>query len=156
MKIIGIDPGSRCGWAILENGVRIASGVWDLKGRRHEGGGMRYLRCRQYFEQLLATTHVDAVAYEEIRRHQGVDAAHVYGGIVGQIAAVCEDKLVPFSGIPVSTAKRSATGRGNASKDDMIAAANNRWSISVEDDNEADALWIANACEEELSKNVTP
>ncbi len=151
MRIIGIDPGTSCGWSMIDNGKYVASGVWDLKPRRHEGGGMRYLRCRKLFEQLLAGTQVDAVAYEEIRRHQGVDAAHVYGGIVGQITAVCEDKKIPFQAIPVGTAKRRATGRGNASKSEMIDAANKNWQLTVTDDNEADALWMAQTLLDELN-----
>ena len=51
---IGIDPGTACGWAILgKDGQRKASGVWDLKPRRHEGAGMRFVRVRKYFMELL-------------------------------------------------------------------------------------------------------
>jgi Holliday junction resolvasome RuvABC endonuclease subunit len=151
VKIIGIDPGTKCGWALLDNNKRIASGVWNLKGGRHEGGGMRYLRARRYFETLLDMGHVDAVAYEEIRRHRGVDAAHIYGGIVGQITAICEDRKIPFKAIPVGTAKTTATGKGNASKDLMVSSANTKWNIEVEDDNEADALWMAQTLHDALS-----
>lgn len=151
MIVIGIDPGTKCGWAILKDGKRIASGTWDLSSRRHEGGGMRYLRCRRYFEDLLESTKPDAVAYEEIRRHMGVDAAHVYGGIVGQITAICEDKTAPFRAIPVGTVKKTATGSGRASKQQMIDTANEEFSTTVVDDNEADALWIARTLHNELS-----
>jgi Holliday junction resolvasome RuvABC endonuclease subunit len=151
MKIVGIDPGTACGWAVVENGKRIASGVWELKTNRHEGGGMRYLRMRKYFERLLETIDIDAVAYEEVRRHMGVDAAHIYGGIVGQITAICEEQKIPFQGIPVGTAKKTATNRGNASKGDMIKAANERWGLTLTDDNEADALWMALTLENELT-----
>jgi Holliday junction resolvasome RuvABC endonuclease subunit len=151
MRIVGIDPGTACGWAIIDNGKRIASGVWDLRGRRHEGGGMRYLRARKYFEDVVDSTKIDAVAYEEVRRHQGVDAAHIYGGIIGQITAICEEKSIPFKGIPVGTAKKVATGRGNASKDDMISAANTKWDLSIDNDNEADALWMAQTLHNELT-----
>ena len=151
MRIIGIDPGTFCGWAIIDNGTRIGSGVWNLKGGRHEGGGMRYLRARKLFESIADSHSIDAVAYEEVRRHQGVDAAHIYGGIVGQITAVCEDRQIPFQAIPVGTAKRTATGKGNASKDMMIEAARDRWSCIIDDDNEADALWMAQTLHNELN-----
>jgi len=151
MRIIGIDPGTMCGWAITEDGKRLASGVWQLKTNRHEGGGMRYLRVRRYLEQLLEFYKIDALAYEEVRRHMGVDAAHIYGGIVGQITAICEDQSIPFQAIPVGTAKKLATKRGNASKDDMIKAANKKWDLELTDDNEADALWMAFTLENELT-----
>jgi len=149
--IIGIDPGTNCGWSLLDGPTLVASGVWGLKGGRHEGGGMRYLRARRYFEELITNNNIQAVAYEEVRRHQGVDAAHIYGGIVGQITALCEENNIPFSAIPVKTAKKIATGKGNASKEEMIEAANNQWNLQLTDDNEADAIWMAYALYKELS-----
>ena len=153
MTLIGIDPGTACGWAILDSsGGRIASGTWDLRPRRHEGGGMRYLRVRQYVEALLSTpVGVRALAYEEVRRHAGTDAAHVYGGIVAMIAAVCEERKVPYMAIPVGTVKRHATGKGNAPKEMMVSAASEHWACEPCDDNEADALWIASALRAELA-----
>ena len=143
---VGIDPGTSCGWAVLDaEGKRIASGTWDLSGGRHEGGGMRYLRARRFVRELLADKRIAAVAYEEVRRHAGTDAAHVYGGIVGQVSAECEEVGVPYEAIPVGTVKKAATGNGSASKESMVGAANARWGIEVETDDEADALWIADS-----------
>lgn len=147
MVVIGIDPGSMCGWALVdEAGKRQASGVWDLRARRHEGGGMRYLRVRRYLEELLdhAEGHRSpVVAYEEVRRHRGTDAAHVYGGIVASIVTVCEERKVPYAAIPVGTVKRTATGRGNASKLEMIAAFVAATDMQPDSDDEADAYWVA-------------
>tara|TARA_Y100000310_G_C20587056_1_gene765991 strand:+ start:679 stop:1137 length:459 start_codon:yes stop_codon:yes gene_type:complete len=140
---IGIDPGTSCGWAVLdEDGKRLASGIWDLKSRRHEGGGMRYVRAQRYVDELLRSFVGAQLGYEEIRRHAGTSAAHVYGGIIAQLTAVCETSGVPYRGIPVATIKRCATGRGNSSKGDMERAAYRRWEHDCDHD-EADALWIA-------------
>lgn len=153
---VGIDPGTSCGWALLdEGGHRIASGTWDLKARRHEGGGMRYLRARRMLMALLDGVTDDVVlAYEEVRRHRGVDAAHVYGGIVAHLAAVCEERGVPFRGMPVGTVKKAATGKGNADKDAMMRAAGSEWAaagwLAPETDDEADALWVAETLRREL------
>lgn len=141
---IGIDPGTQCGWAVLdENGNRLASGTWDLSSRRHEGGGMRYVRLQSHLRELFDAYHPAVVFYEEVRRHLGTDAAHVYGGIVSHIAAFCEGRTTPYSGIPVGTVKKYATGKGNAQKDAMIAATVARWPDWRGDDNEADAIWVA-------------
>lgn len=149
MLVIGIDPGTSCGWAVLQDGKRLASGTWDLKPRRHEGGGMRYVRLRLYLLELLDAHPRAVLGYEEVRRHMGVDAAHVYGGIIATIAAVCEGRAVPYQGVPVGQIKVTATGKGNASKEAMVAAAVARWG-PVDDDNEADALWIAATLERDL------
>ena len=142
MRVLGIDPGTSCGWAVLDKGAHVASGVWDLKPRRHEGGGMRYLRLERYLVDSLAG--VRAVFLEEVRRHAGTSAAHVYGGILATVQRVCEVRSIPYASIPVGTIKKAATGRGNAPKTAMIAAARERWpTVEIEDDNHADALWIA-------------
>lgn len=153
MIIIGIDPGTNCGWSVIKDNKPIASGTWDLKPNRHEGGGMRYLRCRRYFEELITGLNlgITAVAYEEVRRHMGVDAAHIYGGIVGQITAICEEKRIPFRAITVTSIKKFATGHGHASKESMIQSLADRFNYNVNDDNEADACWVGIALYDELN-----
>jgi len=162
--IIGIDLGTKCGWAVLGNGQitdkgkRIESGTWDFKAKRHEGGGMRYVRFANALRELLdrwdfRTGENDRsvhVAFEEVRRHRGVAAAHVYGGLMATLQSVLEDReyKIPYVSIPVGTIKKHATGKGNASKEEMIASAKKEWeeeSWELADDNEADALWVASA-----------
>ena len=151
MIVIGIDPGTACGWSVLRDGQHVASGTWDLSSKRHEGGGMRYLRFRRYFRELLAGLDSPAVAYEEVRRHAGTSAAHVYGGIIAVLASECEELQVPYQSIPVATVKRKATGKGNASKGMMIEAARKRWGAQVQTHDEADALWIAVCLTDDLA-----
>lgn len=145
MLVIGIDPGTKCGWCVMRADGRIDSGTWNLKGGRFEGGGMRFVRLRRYMQDLLTLFRPDLVAFEEVLAHKGVDAAHIYGGVIAVITEECESRGVPYQGIPVATAKKFATGKGNANKEAMMAAARERWPGWVGDDNEADARWIA-AC----------
>lgn len=144
--VVGIDPGTRCGWAVIDedSGEREASGCWDLGPKRHEGAGMRYVRARLRMTELLDAYRPTAVIYEEVRSHKGTSAAHVYGGIVAQLTALCEDLEVPYTAVPVGTVKKHATGKGNAGKAAMIAAAVDRWPVDPGiGSDEADALWIA-------------
>ena len=142
---IGIDPATACGWAVLAaDGSRLASGVWNLASRRHEGGGMRYVRARTALLALLDAYPDAVLGYEEVARHAGTTAAHVYGGLVAVITSVCEERGVPYSGQPVASVKRHATGKGNAPKPAMIGAALASWGVYVGDD-EADALFVADA-----------
>ncbi len=155
MILLAIDPGTHCGWALrdLATGVYLGSGVWDLGARRHEGGGMRFLRLRSYLLEVLDGVTVGLVAYEEVRRHLGTDAAHIYGGIVASITAECEARGIPYCGIPIATIKKAATGRGNADKAAMVAAAAARWpGWEPETDDEADARWIAEAAAAEFGR----
>ena len=68
------------------------------------------------------------------RQQQDVVALCVWSRLSYEEAAVA-------LGVPVGTVKRHATGKGNAGKDEMIAAARAR-GFSLADDNEADAIAI--------------
>ena len=101
---------------------------------------MRYLRFGKWLDQTLDVTGgIHAVYFEEVRRHVGVDAAHVYGGLMATLTTWCEHHNIPYQGVPVGTIKKHVTGRGNASKDEVIAAMHALGHV-VTDDNEADAL----------------
>lgn len=143
--IIGIDPATQTGWAVLTPaGSLIGSGSVSFSfDARHEGGGMRFVRAGRFFAKLVAQYPGCLVVYERVDRHRGTAAAHVYGGIVAELQRVCEEAEVPYRGVPVAHAKQTATGKGNAKKKEMIAAAARRWDVVVADDNEADALWVA-------------
>ena len=84
---------------------------------------------------------IAAIWFEEVRRHAGTDAAHVYGGLMATLTAWAEMRGVPYEGVPVGTIKRFATGKGNANKEAMIASVRAR-GFSPADDNEADAIAI--------------
>ena len=122
---------------------------------------MRFVRVRKYLTELLETVSLAqrgakcqevVVGYEEVARHRGVAAAHVYGGIIAVIQSVCEEQSVPYMGIPVGTVKRCATGKGNASKDQMIAAANKRWNMGTTSHDEADAMGVAQSLKHSTSQ----
>jgi Holliday junction resolvasome RuvABC endonuclease subunit len=126
----------------------ITSGTEHFTPQRFEGGGMRYLRFKRWLTELKQTTDgLDAVYFEEVRRHAGVDAAHAYGGFMAHLTAWCEHHEIPYQGVPVGTIKKHATGKGNAGKAEMLAAARQRGYCPT-DDNEADALallgWVMN------------
>jgi Holliday junction resolvasome RuvABC endonuclease subunit len=103
---------------------------------------MRYLRFGKWLDQTLDVTGgIDAVYFEEVRRHAGTDAAHIYGGFLAALSSWCEQHGIAYQGVPVGTIKRFATGKGNAHKQAMIAAIRER-GFEPKDDNEADAIAI--------------
>lgn len=141
-SILALDLGTQTGWALLGRDGAITSGSELFKPQRFEGGGMRYLRFKRWITEVKQSADgLNAVFFEEVRRHAGVDAAHAYGGFMAHLTAWCEHHQIPYQGVPVGTIKKHATGRGNASKDDMVAAAR-RLGHAPADDNEADALAI--------------
>lgn len=138
--IMALDLGTTTGWAIREVQGNITSGTASFKTGRFEGGGMPFLRFKHWLTDLKNTLGViDAVYFEEVRAHKGVDAAHKYGGFVAHLTAWCEHHQIPYSGIAVGTIKKHITGKGNAPKESVIMAIKNKGFAPV-DDNEADSL----------------
>ena len=138
--ILALDLGTTTGWALAQTDAQISSGSQSFKPQRFEGGGMRFLRFKRWLTDIKqCSPDISLVVFEEVRRHAGVDAAHAYGGFMGQLTAWCEHHQIPYEGVPVGTIKKHATGKGNASKEQMIQAMQAR-NHSVVDDNEADAL----------------
>lgn len=112
LNILAIDPGTKfCGWA--RNYPKPASGAWGLASKRIEGPGMKYLRFQKYFIQAVAFG-AELVIFEEVRSHNGVAAAHAYGGIVAFLMAYCEDKGVDYSSVPIGTWKKTIVGHGGS------------------------------------------
>jgi Holliday junction resolvasome RuvABC endonuclease subunit len=139
MNTLALDLGTITGFAIAKN-KEITHGFISFKPQRFEGGGMRYLRFTKWLNEILSLSiKIDAIYFEEVRRHLGVDAAHAYGGFLAHLTAFCEEKKIPYSGIPVGTIKKHVTGKGNASKKEIIEAVN-KLGFAVNDDNEADAI----------------
>lgn len=138
--ILALDLGTTTGWAVSALDGSITSGVQSFKPGRFEGGGMRYLRFKNWLQEIAqAVGGLSVVYFEEVRRHAGVDAAHAYGGFMAHLTAWCEHHGLPYQGVPVGTIKKHATGKGNAGKQDMVAAMQ-AMGFRPADDNEADAL----------------
>ena len=100
--ILALDLGTTTGWSLSHRDGLISSGSESFKPQRFEGGGMRYLRFRRWLEQLdIDGGPIEAIYFEEVRRHVGTDAAHVYGGLLGMLTSWCEEHLVGYQGVPV-------------------------------------------------------
>lgn len=149
--ILALDLGTTTGFAIGGKG-HVVSGTWGLKPGRYDGGGMRFVKFRARLEELYKASPFELVFYEEVRRHAGTDAAHVYGGFMGHLTEWCETHKVPYEGVPVGTIKKFWTGNGSASKLLMKIHAKHR-GFTVIDDNEADALALFHLKIEEVKSD---
>ena len=142
MRMLALDLGTRTGWAHAGADQFVTSGVTEFRNDRWQGGGMRFLRFRAWLDEMRRLTGgFDQLVYEQVRRHAGADAAHVFGGWLAILSVWCEQNGIAYQSVPVGTVKKHATGSGNAGKPAMIAAARAR-GFDPTDDNEADALAI--------------
>jgi len=148
--LLSLDLGTATGWALSNKHGRIMSGTAHFRPRRFEGGGMRYLRFERWLNETRDVSgEINAVYFEEVRRHLGVDAAHAYGGFLASLTAWCEEHSIPYEGIPVGTIKKFITGKGNAGKQAVIGAVKALGHLP-EDDNEADALALLHFAREQM------
>ncbi len=113
---------------------------------------MRLLRFRDWLDEMVKEATPDAIYFEEIigfpRKNMGRDAA-IYHGFSSHMAAYCETVNLPYQGAPVVKIKKHITGKGNASKQDVILEVK-RLGYSVTDDNQADAIALLQFVEQEV------
>ena len=141
-NVLGLDLGTTTGWALQSGASKLESGSVSFRTGRYDGGGVRYLRFRSWLDSMSADAgDITAIYFEEVRRHIGTDAAHVYGGLLATLTSWCEQRGIAYQGVPVGTIKRFIAGKGNADKAAVMAAVRAR-GFQVSDDNEADAIAI--------------
>jgi Holliday junction resolvasome RuvABC endonuclease subunit len=138
MTILTIDIGTTTGWCLRANGATV-SGSLDLRGDRHEGAGMRFVRFEAWLIEMHRQQPIKAVFYEDVQAHKGHYAGQVYAGLRSILMVFCERNKIPYAGVGVGKIKKFATGKGNAGKDAVIAAVR-AYGFSPADDNEADAI----------------
>lgn len=137
-SLLALDLGTTTGFVCgsVEHHI---SGVWQLKPDRFESAGMRFVKLRRKLDEFHKAYGFTHIVFEEVHRHAGTAAAHVYGGLLGKVQEWCADNGVDHEGVGVGTIKKFATGKGNAKKEQMVEAVRS-WGYETDDDNEADAI----------------
>lgn len=108
--------------------------------------GRAYHRFRGWLDDMLKVHNPDYIVFEAaISFHKSQQAARMLLYLVGCVEEVGYankmDNRKCFE-VNVQHVKKHATGRGNVKKDEMIKAGRARgWTFA--DDNECDALWLA-------------
>ena len=169
MRILAIDPGTHCGWATWD-GQHVESGVQVFDLKRGESPGMRFLRFRRWLHQVVWSLDrdfiiIDPSTYQapdllfvyEQAHHRGGAATEILVGMTTRIQEFAAEIGAEHASVHSGTLKKFATGKGNASKADMIVAAEGwgaRWGIgdTITDDNIADALLLLAWAREEFGK----
>lgn len=141
VNILALDLGTKLGWAIRGRDGRIMHGTEVFTPRASWSPGQRWLRARSFLADLITRHQVHAIAYEDVKRHAGTDAAHAYGAFLCLVQMAADSHRATLMPVGVGTIKKHWTGKGNADKDAMIAQAKAR-GYRPADDNSADALAI--------------
>lgn len=162
MRVLALDQATSCGWATNAGGPGRSRLEWGTEEfgrlRPDDGDGQRLVRFRGWLWEKLSRTGAALVVSEGLvgfSRGKANLLAPQFSAVVRM--AVAELGLT-HAEVPPSTLKKFATGRGNAKKPDVTAAARARarseskaagWiPMEVEmridslTDDEADALWL--------------
>jgi len=173
-RIVGLDLGTNCGIAFCDimpgfavKTARITMGQWDLSVGPYDTGPLRHVRLRHF----LSVLQPDLVHFEDVKYDvplaalahiasveariaatvaRVVPTAEFIGGLKATVASWCEERCIPCQGVAITQIKQYATGRGNASKVEMIEAANRRLGAGLDPedyertgtDNIADAAFL--------------
>lgn len=152
MRVLAIDPGTNCGWASIRRGF-VESGVQRFDLRRGESPGMRFLRFNVWLGDCINYSESELITYE-LAHHRGGAATEVLVGMTTRIQEYAARERIEHVGVHTGTLKKWATGKGNASKEEMCHAATDRYGRVVEDDNEADALLMLAWAQEQFSEEA--
>lgn len=141
VNILALDLGTKLGWAVRARDGAVWRGTEVFTPRKSWTPGQRWLRARSFVTDLVVRHQVHAIAYEDVKRHAGTDAAHAYGAFLCLVQMVADSHRAALMPVGVGTIKKHWTGKGNADKAAMEAQARAR-GFRPESDNDADALAI--------------
>lgn len=124
-RYLGLDIGTRTGYAIVERDKIIKSGVRDFSVKNHQHIGNRGIK---FYNFLLELGAVDEIYYENIQftfnAHRS-DGGELYHGLKMVMNMYAAGFNVPTFGVWPGTLKKAFAGTGRAEKKDMCAAARN-------------------------------
>ncbi|WP_249417478.1 crossover junction endodeoxyribonuclease RuvC [Pusillimonas minor] len=139
--ILALDLGTKTGYAIRNRDGKTIHGTEAFTPRKSWTPGQRWQRFRSWLSTAIVQHQVNHIAYEDVKRHVGTDAAHVYGAFLALVEMLADSHSLTLQPVGVGTVKKHWTGKGNAKKEDMIAEAKRR-GFRPDGDNSADALAI--------------
>jgi hypothetical protein len=163
MRLLALDLGTSCGWALFESGQRVASGTWSLDQDRTRDRGDVFLAR---VESFVKSHRIDVVAHEHVaslHQHTSADAAHLFGGWLMLLAMIrrrttariyrvetpsvqaasgakLDRRRAPKGATEAERKRRSAERRENNKQAVIDAARARGWQVG--DDDEADACFV--------------
>jgi Holliday junction resolvasome RuvABC endonuclease subunit len=153
VKIIGIDPALKTGWAVLESGQEVLYGTWyiDLDNPERDLA-KRLIEMTEHVRSTLDAEAPDLVVYEQVQFVRSMSQVSLSAMWRGIIVLQCAIRGIRCEGVPVGTLKKWATGDGKASKQDMAQAAMGLMMCAgaIMSSDEADAICLAHYGEEVL------
>lgn len=136
MRILALDLSlTETGWAATPQ-----AGV--LKPPRSDGSGTRRLAWFRHQIVQACNFYRPDVAVLEGYAFARPNQAHQLGELGGVVRLALHDLGIPYVDIAPASLKKYAVGKGNAKKEEVLAAAIRRLDYEGANHNVADALWL--------------
>lgn len=136
--VVGLDP------SLTATGIATLAGVRTLRPKTK--GTQRLIAIRDEITDICLAA--DLVAIEGVSFGSHSSHAHEIGGLAWIIRVALTEAGIAWVDVPPACLKKYATGKGNAGKEEVLAAAIRRLGYDGHDNNQADALWLrAMACD---------
>jgi Holliday junction resolvasome RuvABC endonuclease subunit len=103
---------------------------------------MRYIRLKNYLEEIHQSGKIDLIVFEEVVFHITSLSAQVYGALVSHLMVWAEEKKIEYAGVNPGTWKKHLAGKGNANKFKVLNTIREKYNLDVKTFDEADALGI--------------
>ncbi|WP_277496583.1 crossover junction endodeoxyribonuclease RuvC [Elizabethkingia anophelis] len=146
MKILALDIATTSGYSSSTG----ESGTFNCSFKKGESGSIRLLRFRNKVNELLDLIKPEVVAYER-SAGRNTHSIKTQSEMIGVLTLMLEDRNIQYASYSPSEVKKFFTGKGNASKEDMIKTAKKKYTeIEILDDNHADALAILELAQSDL------
>jgi crossover junction endodeoxyribonuclease RuvC len=155
MRVLALDLGTKTGWAARFDSGAVESGTKVFDVPRGDSPGVRYLAFRAWLRKRLREVEPELVAFEKAH-HRGGAATEVAAGFSTRVLEYCAEAGIEHTSVHTATLKKHATGKGNANKALMLQAAAERWGMTFESDDEADARCVLAWALETFAAEVTP
>ena len=113
---------------------------------------MKWLEFKKTLSSFLKQNPTDLIVYEDAH-HRGKAATASGYGYIACIQMVAATHGIEVESRHSASIKKWATGKGTASKKQMVEACEKKFGYKPETDDEADAIWIMDMVVNEEKKD---
>jgi len=135
VRALALDLGKTTGWAYANGNLRRSSFTILPAGIRNV-----YPEFFNILRRMLDHEQIEEVVYEDPKFNRGFS---YIPGLIALLIVVCKERDIPTFACTVQEVKKTATGKGNATKEQMRAALTSHmrgWVVDQED--AIDAAWV--------------
>lgn len=142
MNVLALDLSlTSTGWAVKHGTDRPTWGTFAPKAT----GVVRLAAFAAWLDTITTLYRPDLVVLEGYSFGSRNSRAHALGELGGVVRLRLHQRGIPFVELAPKVRAKLATGKGNAGKDEVLAAAIRRLAYDGHSNDEADARWLLEA-----------